>query len=285
VSDSSESNTKRLRSLVHATELDVLPSNRIAERRDGYLVIRSPSNPGHYWGNVLVFDAPPGEGDAQRWEQLFEREFGGEPRVRHQTFTWDRTDGDAGRAREEFLPRGYDLQENVGLVAERGQLVDHPRANRDVVIRALEPTPGADDELWDAVIELQVASREEGHTEESYRGFALARLADRRTHFEAGRGAWYVAIDPTTGDIAASCGIVVTGGRGRFQVVDTALAYRRRGISSRLLVEAARHSEDAHGAERFVIVADASYHALGLYESLGFVQQERVVGVCRWPRD
>jgi ribosomal protein S18 acetylase RimI-like enzyme len=76
----------------------------------------------------------------------------------------------------------------------------------------------------------------------------------------------------------------VTGGRGRFQVVDTALAYRRRGICSRLVVEAARRSTDRHGAERFVIAADPDYHALGLYESLGFRRKERVAGVCRWPR-
>jgi len=33
-----------------------------------------------------------------------------------------------------------------------------------------------------------------------------------------------------------------------------------------------------------VIVADLHYHALGLYESLGFRRRERVAGVCRWPR-
>jgi hypothetical protein len=34
------------------------------------------------------------------------------------------------------------------------------------------------------------------------------------------------------------------GARGRFQAVDTAAAYRRRGICSRLLVEAARRSAE-----------------------------------------
>jgi ribosomal protein S18 acetylase RimI-like enzyme len=272
------------RSLVYATEIDVLPSDRIVARRDGYLVVRSPSNPAHYWGNLLLFDAPPSEGDAQRWQRLFDEEFGDEPGVRHKTFAWDRTDGSAGQAREEFVPRGYDLEEIVGLVAEPQQLNDHPRANRDVIVRALDPAPGADAELWDAVIELQVAGRDEGHAEEGYRVFTLARLADRRAHFQEGRGAWYVALDASSGQVAASCGIVVTAGRGRFQVVDTAAAYRRQGICSRLLVEAARHSVEAHGAERFVIAADANYHALGLYESLGFAPQERAIGVCRWPR-
>ena len=66
-------------------------------------------------------------------------------------------------------------------------------------------------------------------------------------------------------------------------LIDTAAGFRRRGICSRLVVEAAQHAAEHHGAERFVIVADLAYHALGLYESLGFERREHVVGVCRPP--
>lgn len=272
------------RALVWATDLDTLPPDRVVERRDGYVLIRSPGNPAHYWGNLLLFDQAPGAGDGARWEELFEREFGDEPRVRHRTFAWDQTEGAAGAAQDEFVSRGYDLEESIGLVADADRVQPHPRENREVVFRPLDPTAGADADLWDAVVELQVAGRDEGHDEESNRVFNRARLDDRRALFRTGHGAWYVALDPVSGTVAASCGIVVTGGRGRFQVVDTALAFRRRGICSRLVVEAARHSAEAHGAERFVIVADVDYHALGLYESLGFEREEHVVGVCSWPR-
>ena len=108
-------------------------------------------------------------------------------------------------------------------------------------------------------------------------------LEEYRVLFRAGRGAWYVAIEPAAGTVTASCGVVVTGGRGRFQAVDTALAYRRRGICSRLVVEAAQLAAGTYGAERFVIAADAGYHALGLYESLGFERKEHVFGACLWP--
>ena len=271
------------RSLVWATDVDTLPLDRVVVRRDGYLVIRSPSNPSHYWGTLLLFDGPPRAGDAARWEALFDAELGRDPRIRHRTFAWDRTDGEAGAAQEEFVSRGYTLEESVGLVASAGRLRAHPRENREVVVRTLDPDPGADAELWDAVVELQVAGRDEGHEEHAYREFARARLETRRALFRAGRGAWYVALDPVTGAVAASCGVVVTAGRGRFQAVDTALEYRRRGIASRLVVEAARRSAAAHEADRFVIVADPDYHALPLYESLGFEPRERVFGVCRWP--
>ena len=38
-------------------------------------------------------------------------------------------------------------------------------------------------------------------------------------------------------------------------------------VSARALVEAARHATVEYEAQRFVIVADLHYHALGLYES------------------
>jgi ribosomal protein S18 acetylase RimI-like enzyme len=269
-------------SIVWATTLDVLPLDRVIERRSGFLLVRSPSNPTHYWGNLLLFDRAPVAGDAEPWEALFDEAFGDEPRVQHRTFAWDRTDGVIGAAREEFIERGYDLDESIGLAAAAHEVRAHPRENRDVVVRALDPA--ADEELWAAVVEVQVAGRDAEFEEEPHRAFVRARQRDLRALYRAGRGAWYVAIDPATGAVAASCGVVVTAGRGRFQAVDTALAYRRRGICSRLVVEAARHASENFGGERFVIVGDAEYHAVGLYESLGFTRAEHVFGVCRPPR-
>lgn len=266
------------RSLVWATSVDVLPVDRVVERRDGYLVVRSPGNPTHYWGNFLVFDEPPAAGDRVRWEEAFADEFSGEPRVRHRLYGWDRVAGEAGAAREEFPD--YLVDESIGLVADPAGVRPHPRENREVEIRALDPD--ADEGLWRAVLELQVATRDDRHAEASYRVFARRRLDEIRTRFRVGPGAWYAALTPG-GEVVAGCGIVVTAGRGRYQAVDTAAPYRRRGIASRLVVEAARHAATHHGAGRLVIVADAAYHALGLYESLGFARREHVLAVWRLP--
>lgn len=271
------------RSLVWATDLDVLPLDHIVERRGGYLVVRSPSNPGHYWGNLLLFDDPPGVGDGSSWERAFELEFGSEPRVEHRTFAWDRVDGALGAADEEFVSRGYDLEETVGLVATPDRLRPHARESREVTIRGLDPAAGRDEELWGQVLELQVVSRGERFEERMYRDFAQARLADLRALFRVGRGGWFIALDPRKSEVVGSCGVVVTGTRGRFQAVDTAEAYRRKGISSRLVVEAAHLSAEHRGVQHVVIAADPGYHALGLYESLGFERAERVAGVCRQP--
>ena len=268
------------RTLVWATDIDVLPADRILARRgEGYLLIRSPGNPGHYWGNLLLFDEPPAPGDGARWTEAFAREFADEPLITHRTFAWEGTLGELGAAEEEFVAAGYLLERTVGLVASAGELRAHRRENRDVRVQTLDPAAGADEDLWEQVIELQVAGRDERFEERSQRAHLRSRQEGLRTLFRAGRGAWYVALDEAGEEVLGSCGIVRAAGRGRFQAVDTAAAHRRRGICSRLLVEAARRS----GAERLVICADPGYHALGLYESLGFRAAERVAGVCLEP--
>jgi ribosomal protein S18 acetylase RimI-like enzyme len=275
------------RSLVWATNIDVLPPERLVSRRDGYLAVRSPTNPTHYWGNLLIFDAAPGPRDGERWEAVFAAEFADDPRVTHRTFAWDRTDDARGAMDTEFRARGYDVELSVGMIASPDEIHPHPRANADVVVKALDPRLGGDDERhWEQVLELQAAGRDpdSSETEEAHRVFSRARQAELRAMFRAGLGAWYAAID---GDVVAgSMGIVVTAGRGararraRFQAVDTAVTHRRRGICSRLLVDAARHAVATYGATHLVIVADPDYHAAGIYESVGFRPVERVCGVC-----
>lgn len=268
------------RSLVWATSIDVLPGDHEVARRDGYLVVRSPGNPTHYWGNMLVFDAAPVSGDRDRWERAFAAEFAAEPRVRHRTFAWDDVSGGLGAAPDEFAD--YDLEKSVGLIATPAEIAEHPRENREVEIVALDP--GGDDDLWEAVAELWVSSRDMERFADPapYAVFSRARLRDLRSLFRVGRGAWYVALYPGR-RLAASCGIVVTGRRARYQTVDTLERFRRRGICSRLVVAAARHAAGAHPIDQFVIVADPDYHAMGLYESLGFRQLEHTAGVCLRP--
>jgi len=270
-----------VRSLLWNTEIQVLARDRTLERRDGYLLVRSPQNPQHYWGNYLLFHDPPAAGDGPRWEALFEAEFAGAAGVAHRAFGWDRADGVLGEARPEVEARGYELQQLAGLCAAAGRVRAHPRENKDVTVVALDPRPGAEPELWEQVLEVWVASGEPPSEEEPLRrSFARGRLAALRELFSAGRGSWYVALDAGGREVLGCCGIVTSGRRARFQSVDTRSDWRRRGICSRLLVEACGHSEARHGSECFVIAADPSYHALGLYESLGFEPAEQIARVC-----
>lgn len=265
------------RSLVLATIIDVLPDDRVVRREDDHLIVRSPSNPGHWEGNMLAFDDAPARGDGERWEAAFDAAFADEPAIRHRTFFWDRTDGAEGAAGEELQARGYRLERDVGLIATPAELTAHPKANREVQIRRLDPAPGADEALWEGAIAVGLANNaEDPSPDPDFERFLRARQAERRAVFLAGRGAWYAALDPADGAVLGGCGVIATGPRGRFQAVDTAPAHRRRGIARRLVYEAARDAAGRFSLSRLVIVADAEYHARGIYESLGFRARERV---------
>ncbi|MCW2949655.1 MAG: putative acetyltransferase [Thermoleophilia bacterium] len=269
----------RIRSLTYATEIDVLPTGAVVEDRGPYVVVRSPSNPTHFWGNFLLYRQPPAAGDRERWERDFTREIGAS---QHVAIGWDTVAGEQGVADSEFVAAGYRIETGVALVATPHELRAHARASRDAQIRMLDPAPGADEARWAGAVEVQVAGRGPGHSETDYRAFVAARMADRRARFQAGDGAWFVA-ETSDGQIVASCGIIVTAGRARYQSVDTLEPFRNRGIASRLVHDAGAHAIREHGAQRLVIVADAGYHALPLYQSLGFVAREQTVGVCWWP--
>jgi ribosomal protein S18 acetylase RimI-like enzyme len=265
------------RSLVLATLIDVLPDDRVVVRDGDHLIVRSPSNPGHWEGNMLAFDDAPAAGDGERWEAAFDGAFADEPAVRHRTFYWDRTDGAEGAAVPEFGARGYRLERDTGLIAAPHELTAHPRANRDVEIRRLDPAPGADEPLWEDAIGVALANNAEDPSPDAdFDRFVRTRQSERRAAFAAGRGAWYVALDPADGAVVAGCGVIATGPRGRFQAVDTAPTHRRRGIARRLVHEAAVDAAARFELSRLVIVADPGYHAIGIYESLGFRPRERV---------
>lgn len=272
------------RSLVLSTIIDVLPDDRVLRRERDHLIVRSPSNPGHWEGNMLAFDDAPATGDGERWEAAFDTAFAGIPEIRHRTFYWDRTDGEEGAAALEFEARGYRLEREVGLTASPGELRPHVRANREVEIRPLDPTPGRDEPLWEGAVQVSLVNNAETPSPDpDYERYRRRRRDEQRALFAAGRGAWYVALDPAERTVVAACGVVATGPRGRFQAVDTVPAHRRRGIARRLVHEAAIDAAERFGLSQLVIVADPAYHALAIYESLGFRPRERLCSACRAP--
>jgi ribosomal protein S18 acetylase RimI-like enzyme len=273
---------RSINSLVWATDIDVLAADHTVERRAGYWVVQSPHNPTYWWGNFLLFDDAPAVGDGERWEALFAQEFAGRPEVSHCTLAWDRVDGEAGAAEHELGARGHELEWISGLVAPPERITLHPRANREVVIRALDPLPGADEELWRQVIALRQAQVGADDDPGYHLRFVRRHQQELREVLSRGdRGGWFVAL--LDGRVVGSLGLVATGRRARYQVVETAEAHRRRGIATRLITEAAAQVASDRPIDQLVISADPDYHAIGIYEALGFERVELVVGALRKP--
>ena len=177
----------------------------------------------------------------------------------------------ARRCRSEFLPRGYDLESSIGLVAtpaDSGHSACQPGRDR------ARARSDADERLWQQVIELQVRpSGEEDAVPRSpsisKRRGATSERPRRGTSRSTARRSW-------------SCGVVVTDGRSlpgsRHARVDRRRASARAWLSTAQACRRAPRRRPVRDRRRRAL------HALGLYESLGFERAERALGVCRPPR-
>jgi ribosomal protein S18 acetylase RimI-like enzyme len=244
----------------------------VIEHLGDVLRVWSPTSPDYYFGNFLVHDEAPAPGEAAARIARFREAFAHDPAIRHVCLRWDRPDGAAG-ALDDFVADGFIVDQAVVLTARAVRPPPHP--NRDLAVRAVRT-----DAEWAAVTALQVDTVVEEHGARAA-DFGREQCVRYRRFVEEGRGVWFGAFD---GDaLAGDLGVFVAGGLGRFQAVETAPAYRRRGVCGTLVHHAARHAFDALGAAHLVMVADPEYHAARIYESVGFTPAERLVAVYKCP--
>jgi ribosomal protein S18 acetylase RimI-like enzyme len=261
-----------LQSLGYRTDLFFPRFDGEVMDRGDYIVIRTPSNPSFYWGNFLLFTAPPAEGDFDRWRALFAKEIGASPTVNHMAFGWDGTAGETGEI-VPFLEAGFTLEDSVVLTARA--IVRPAKFNEEVVIRPL-----TEDWEWDVALENKIACRPPEHEEAGWRVYAAKQMARRRAMTCAGWGSWFGAF--LDGRLIGNLGVFAHDRVGRFQSVCTHPDFRRLGVCGALVYEAAGYALANMGAEVLVMVADAHYHAARIYEGVGFLPVERQMGLTWW---
>lgn len=242
--------------------------------RGNYLVIRTPANPTFFWGNFLLFPAPPAQDDISLWRELFSDEIAPAAPSQHEAFGWDSASGQQGDV-EPFVSAGFRLNRNVVMTTR------DPRSpanmNKDVKIRALR----LESELIQA-LDNQVICKEPEFDEAEHREFRRRQMNRYREMSHAGLGEWYGAF--LDEKLVADLGVFHADGIGRFQTIQTHPAFRRRGIGAALVTKSARLALDEHDLQQLVIVAEEGLAPQRLYESIGFEIAERQIGLARWPR-
>lgn len=238
------------------------------EDRGDYFVVRTPANPTFYWGNFLLFRGPPRPGEPAEWVSLFGREF---PDAQHVSIGVDGTSGKLGAAPEMRL---LGLADEVSVVLTADDLTPIGEPDTSVKARVLRT-----DEEWAQSVEFRIAVDED--ESDGHRLFVERRSRELRDLVEAGHGVYVAAF--VDGVARAGLGLYAENGIARFQSVETHPQFRRRGLASALLVEAARLVSEQHAVETFVIVADPAYVAIDLYRRLGFEDSERQVQWLRSP--
>lgn len=245
--------------LAHLTDLMFHRFDGQVVDRGYYIVIRTPTNPGYYSGNGLLFPRAPEPGDAARWLALFEAELPGAP---HRMLAWD---GDLAGDTTELAALGFDVHDNA-VLATTG--APERRRAEGVVVR-----PVVGDQDWAAVRALNAACDERVGSSQAYDDYSDRLYARLRAMSEAGLGHWLGAfVGPR---LVGQLGIYADGDLARYNSVETHPELRRRGICSALVTDAAHRALGELGARTVVIVANADSDAERLYRRLGFAEVGR----------
>jgi GNAT superfamily N-acetyltransferase len=263
-----------VRSLGYRTDLAIrrLERSQVCGRGD-YLIIRSPDNPGFWWGNFLLLSEPPQPGQGGDWLARFAAEF---PGAGHVALGVDITEDSVIRSAAglaELTAAGLAMTRSTVLTATAVHAP--PRPNAEASYRRLS---GDDDWLQAARLRAVISEGEPGSDPE----FLAARLASERAITEAGHGSWFGAF---IGDrLLAQLGLISCGaGLARYQNVETDPSARRQGLAGSLVWHAGRHALAAGDASTLVIVADPEGTAIRVYQSAGFADAQAQVGFQRQP--
>ena len=78
--------------------------------------MRTPGAPDYYFGNLLVLDRAPQNGELEKLESDFAKFIGAPPRIKHRAFQWAVV-GDEPPALDSFIQAGYEFSETAVLIA------------------------------------------------------------------------------------------------------------------------------------------------------------------------
>jgi GNAT superfamily N-acetyltransferase len=233
------------------------------EDRGDHLVVRTPSNPGYRWGNLIVVREPDRVNDAHRWLACCSAAF------------LDATHRSIG------LPGApdHDVWTSLGLRVESDEVLraeQPPRARP--LATGYEVRRLRTEAQWAAAIALEVAEEPadpdpaSGESPGAYQAFVHRHWQSRREASARGAAAFFAAY---RGDEqVAHLGIVRCADHARYQSVRTRRDHRGRGLAGHLLQVAGAWAAN-QGAVRWVIVVEPGTAAARLYRSVGFAFDSR----------
>jgi ribosomal protein S18 acetylase RimI-like enzyme len=258
------------RSLGCATDLALLTmGDSSVEDRGDHLVVRTPGNPSHFWGNFLLLDGVPPPEEQASWIGAFHAAF---PSARHVAIGFDEARGSRD-ALSGFTGAG--LTAECSTVMTAAVVAAPTTSDHGVVGRVLES-----DADWAQSVELKIRCEDRAFEPTGYRAFVEARVETNRALMAAGHGAWFGTF--VEGRLACQMGLFRAGaGRARFQAVETDPGFRRQGLARELVRVASAYGFATLGAQQLVMVADPDYWAIDLYRSVGFVEAESQLQVER----
>lgn len=253
-----------IRSVGLASDVMVMRDVSSLEARDGYQVVRTPTEPNFWWGNFVIFDDCPADPSAQI--AAFKTEF---PDAAHMLIVWDDPEMTPGVGHAALERKGFFIDVADVLVLT-GDLI-RAALPEGIIIR-----PVRTDADWRAVIDLQTdIGLAEGHDPVAHRPYVENRFAAIRAQCEAGVSCWFGAWDGMV--LAGDLGIMTDGRTARYRSVETRDIYRRNGICPALVCAAYDWAMARGPSAQTVIIAMANSAAGRIYRRCGFTHSETSV--------
>jgi ribosomal protein S18 acetylase RimI-like enzyme len=240
-------------SLLNRTAVFVMRPETLFEDHGAYGVLRTPTAPSYYSGNVLLLDEPLAPARLESWVGIFSDTFR-DSGVRHIRLEWTGPEPTAAE-QATYQAAGYELTTILCMTAQAPTPVE--RLNPALEIRPLRDEDSG--RLKRFLLDTQA------DWGAAFMDFMVGNILLRHRELE---GNWWLGwLD---GQVAGSMGLFFDGPLGRFQSVDTHPAFRRRGVARTMVAHLTQHGFARPQTERLVIVADQDYFAVRLYEQCGY---------------
>lgn len=241
----------------------------IIEEYDDCILLKTPSNPNYWWGNMLFMPNAPQAGDFERWDKVFQKRLGS--KFKHRVYAWDINPNDSlkpDRGEDaDFLAGGFNRADDEVLATQKDGLV-----KPEYIAEGLEIRPLNSSEDWADVLELNVLCRDTFHPEVGYREHRRKQLEMYQRLQADDLGVIFGGF--VESKLVADMGLFFENGLGRFQHVETHPDYRKRGIAGSMVHHISEWGFNKRSAENLVIIADPEGPAVKLYKSLGYNLQE-----------
>ena len=238
--------------------------------RLGYWVVRTPSDPAYYYGNLLLLPEAPRAETIPLWQARFAEEFAGQ--VQHSTFWWDSGELNPAALRE-FGSRGFTVETSEVLRRDPRLPWVAQSLGPDIEIREIS--------AGETALLADLADRLSDRHDDVYLTFLQRRARWQGQLIQRGLAHFFACM--TDHRVVASLGIFVHHDLARYQDVQTDAAYRRRGLATALVGVAGQHRA-ARGTTMLTIHTEPNSDAARLYRQLGFTLVETTTSACRYPR-
>lgn len=252
-----------MQNLGFLTDFKLLGTDSEVTEYPDYFLTKTLSNPTFIDGNCLILKSPELLKDKVHLEQQFKAHFDLETSEHHIGLKLMEKPSDD--LLNVYLQDEYEYDKLVVMTYQKKKERQQIKVDPVWTIRQFEIEGD-----WGQWIENEIKERPAIFSEASFTNYLLNRKVVYQELVQQGKGNFYGVFQ--NGELLASAGLYIFDGIGRFQQVRTIEKARKKGMCKALIDYI--HTRNATKMTEAVIVADEDYHALKIYEGLGFQCRE-----------